>query len=209
MVRRTLALKEYNSLIGIIMLIGLGCSALLMKFTVRYFASWSLFALILVYVAVAFVGVLISEESGDPKQSFIGFMLVVAPSGIVMNRIFSAFRSTVVAHALSIAIGMVIVMTILGYFLPKFFLEAKNMMIMSILTVVILEVIAKQAGWSQMQFFHLLIAGALSLYIAYIWTRGQKYEHTVGAAVDVGVEYYLRPINKIKSFMLEYTGREE
>lgn len=198
---RTLAFRGFNFVIGLIFLAGLFSSALIAKYTAAYFASWGAFVLLLVYVAIAFVGVTLSKDSNDPLMLFIGFMLVMAPSGLVLNRFLSTLRLTVVYHVTSIAIATVAVMAIAALVLPKLFRDPKHIMCIAAVSVIVFEIISQSAGWSRMGFFSMLITGGYCLYVAYIWGLAGRYEFTTEAAMDGAVEFYLKPIWRVREFI--------
>lgn len=207
---RTLARKRFNTQIGAIFLVALLASALLVKFTAKYFVTWGLFPLLLIYCAMAFVGVMISRQSPDPKMTIAGFMLVMVPGGIAMNRFFSALGSTLIAHVLSITIGAVVVMIIEANVLPGLFkAERKYMICANIMTVIVLEIISYLFGWCQMKFMPMLIAGAYNVYLCYTWAIAQKYEYTLYAAADTCAEFYLRPIWRIRDLIFEYRDMDD
>ncbi len=199
---RTLERKGFNTLIGLLFVIALISSALLVKYAAKYFASWGVFSLLLIYVAIAGVGVMISRESLDPRVTIAGFMLVMIPGGIALSRLFSALGSTLIAHVLSITIASTIVMTVVANVAPRIFKVRKYMICTNIIAVVALEIISKEAGWCQMKFMSMLIAGLFSLYVCYNWSLAQGYERTISAATDTCAEFYLRPIWRIRDLIV-------
>lgn len=204
---RTLAfrgIRSFNVTFGLVFLAGLLSSALIAKFTSAYFASWGAFVLLLVYAAVAFVGVNLSKDSTDPLMLFIGFMLVMAPSALVLNRFFQTLRLTIVYHVASIAIGVIAIMTVAAAFLPKIFRDPKHITCMAVVAVIALEIISQSAGWSRMGFFSILITGGYCLYIAFIWGKAERYEFTTGAALDGAVEFYLKPLWRLRNYISEF-----
>jgi FtsH-binding integral membrane protein len=182
-------------LIGVILLIGFVTSACIAKWTAGFFANWNPFLLIIVYFVLAISGIVISKNSDDPRFSFLGYMLVVAPSGMILSVVLKGVDSSIIIRALMVTVAVIITMTILAYLRPDFFLSLGRVLAASLAIVIVLEIIASIAGWYRPGIWDVVVAGIFSLWIGYDWAKAQQYPLTLDNAIDSCVDLYLDGFN--------------
>ena len=190
-----LSKKEYNTVIGIVLLWGLLLSAAIAKLTTNYFATWNLLVLIIVYFVCSIAGVLIAHRSDDPRISFLGYNMVVAPAGMILSVILRTINPGLIIRALLITAGVTVVMIIAANLRPKLFLSLGKVLWISLIAVIIIEVIGALAGWFEASWWDAIVAAIFSLYIGYDWARAQQFTHTLDGAIDASVDIYLDILN--------------
>lgn len=191
----TLSLRVYNVVIGVVLLWGFVCNALMHHYFADVFASWNIWAVIIGYFVCAFIGIFMSTKSDSPVISFIGYNLVVVPVGVVLSLILRDYDSITIMHTIYITAVVTIIMIVLAIIFPRFFLSLGRVLFFSLLAVIIVECIAILLGFSMPSIWDLVVAGIFCLYIGYDWAEAQEKRKTLNNAIDSVVGLYLDIIN--------------
>ena len=192
---RKLSLAEFNGLIGLVLAIGFGINVLLVTCCSQYFVDINPTVLIIGYLIVSIAGIVISKKSEDPFISFLGYLMVVVPVGIVLSVCLAGQSSVSIVNALAVTAGVTLVMLIASQIKPDFFLSLGRALGIALLAVIVIEVIMMLAGWARPTFWDYLIALIFCGYIGYDWAKAQEGPHTADGAVDACVGLYLDIVN--------------
>ena len=192
---RPLKLSQYNAVIGGVLLEGILASILLAKTLGGLFSLMSPLALVIIYVITATIGAVITYRSDRPLVSFLGYNLVVAPTGMLLSVLLKDVKPDLIVHALLITAGVVLVMVAAAQLRPRLFLSMGRALAVALIAVVIIEIIAALAGWFKAGWWDAVVAALFSLYIGYDWAKAQEKELTVDGAVDSCLDLYVDVIN--------------
>lgn len=190
---KILSQQSYNALFGIVVLYGIISNYLLCAYGVEFAMSIKPVVLIISYLVLGILGVILSMVSQKAIVSFIGYNLLVIPSGLVLSLVlqeYGGIDTTIVKQAFLYTSIITGVMITLGVLFPKFFSKIEKTLFVALFGLVITEII--------MLIFNIeniLVSwiGAIiySLYIGYDIYKSQKFERTADNAVDCAVDIYL------------------
>lgn len=190
---KILSQQSYNALFGIVVLYGLILNYLLCAYGVEFAMSINPVILIISYLIFGFLGVILSIFSKKAIVSFIGYNLLVIPSGLVLSlalQEYGGIDTIIVKQAFLYTSIITGVMITLGVLYPKFFEKIGRILFVALFGIFITEII--------MFIFNIdniLISwiGAIiySLYIGYDIYKSQKLKKTADNAVDCAVDIYL------------------
>ena len=219
----TISDRAYNAIIGLVLLWGLGITAVICglfsdkivnyiaDLTIKTDSPLPIIGFLVGYLVLTIVGNIISAKSNNPIVSFIGYNLVVIPTGIILSVIVSTYTSASIILALMITLICVAVMMLLSTLFPKFFLSIGKTLFIALLVTVVIELILALTGVLSTS-GNKIIEGIVALifcgYIGYDWARAQRCAKTPDNAVDVCVALYMDIIN-IFIRLLEIFGEEK
>ena len=189
--------RAYNGIMLGVLLWGLLINVLLC-YTVRNVYNYINPILFLVlYIALAFGGILLAGKSEKPLLSFLGYNMVVVPFGLVISTMVEAYGgigSEIVTYAFLYTLVVTVGMTGAALAFPQFFSKIGGAlagvligMILCELLLLIFRVDQTVSDW--------IVAGIFSLYIGYDVYRSQQFAKTVDNAVDCALDIYLDTAN--------------
>ena len=188
--------RAYNSMIGLILLIGFGINAFMARYLTESIMQIPRSYLIIGYFIICITGILMSEISKSPSVSFIGYLMVVVPCGALLAVAIEDISVGVVVHAAATTSLMTIIMIISGTVWPDFFDSRGRVLSTCLGAVIVIELVSYLFFTSTMPtFWHHLVVVLFCLYIGYDWAKAQEKEHTLDNAVDACVGLYLDIIN--------------
>ena len=185
--------KEYNMVLGGTVLEGIIVNVILCMTVGNVFEYINPIAFLVLYFAVAFLGMFISAKSNSPVISFIGYNMVVVPLGLVISTSVYAFGgidSAIVQQAFIYTLVVVAVMVGASIAYPDFFASLGRVLFIALCALVIVEIVGLLIGVDSI-FFAWVSAAIFSLYIGYDFWRAQQFAKTVDNAVDCAVDIYL------------------
>lgn len=188
--------RAYNSIIGLILLIGFGVNAFMARYLTESIMQIQLSHLLIGYFVICIAGILMSELSDNPFVSFIGYLMVVIPCGAVIAISIEDVSVDVVVHAATTTFLMTAIMLICGTIWPEFFENRGRVLLTCLSAIIVIELIACLVFNGAMPtFWHHLVVALFCLYIGYDWAKAQDEERTLDNAVDACVGLYLDIIN--------------
>ena len=190
-----LSTAQFNLLIGVILLFGLFLNYLMAKYCTEYFININPVVLIIGYLVLGFVGIGISNTSDNPFISFIGYLMVVVPTGVLISIFVAGEEGAVILNAILTTIGVTVVMIIAGQIFPGVFMSIGRALVIALFALIVVEIIMLIAGWSEPGFVDIIAALIFSGLIGYDWAIAQSRPHTVDGAVDACAGLYLDVIN--------------
>ncbi len=121
--KKNLSNRVYNTLLGVTILYGLILNYILCAYGLEFAMSINPILLMIGYLILGFVGIIISIISERPSASFIGYNLLVVPSGLVLTlalQEFGGLDSIIVKQAFLYTTIISGIMILLGNLYPKF-----------------------------------------------------------------------------------------
>jgi len=188
--------RKYNLLIGGVIAYGLFVNVLMVKYAAPLFVGMSPLPFLLIYMLLAFSGILIGVKSTRPAYSFLGYNMVVVPFGMVLCVGLQGVASGIILQAALLTALVTAAMLIAATLRPDIFGSARlgrilfvtllaNLFVMLLCFLFRIQTMA--TTWVCVVLF--------SLYIAYDWARAQQYPKTVDNAIDCAMDIYMDIIN--------------
>jgi len=152
-------------------------------------------------LVLSIAGTLIALRSDNPLVSFIGFMMVTIPFGLMLGPAVALYTTASVFKILLITTGMVVGLGIIGAVYPKS-LESWGAWLFGALLVVLLGMIVTafagafgaQIGGA-MKLIDWICVALFSAYVIYDLNRAMRIERTHDNAIDCAMAVYLDFIN--------------
>ena len=207
---KILSQKSYNALFGTVVLHGLISNYLLCAYGVEFAMSINPVILIISYFILGFLGIILSISSKNAIVSFIGYNLLVVPSGLILSLVlqkYGGIDTLIVKQAFLYTTIITGVMITLGILYPKFFEKIGRILFIALLGLAIAELIMLIFNMD-----NIIISwiGAIiySLYIGYDIYLSQKFKRTADNAVDCAVDIYLDIIG-LFLYVLDILGKSK
>lgn len=193
----TLSASVYNFVIGICLLFGFAVTA----FTAFTFADLQLTLVHYIgYLVGSIAGIIISAKSKNAVISFLGYMMVVVPFGVILGPTLNSFAPGLVYQAAMITGIITGFMLILSTAFPSFFAKLGRVLFICLIGLVVASLITMFMG-VRPTILSWISAALFSLYIGYDWYRAQNIPFTMDNAVDVCVSLYLDIVNLFLSIL--------
>ncbi len=191
--------RTYNLVLGSVVLYGLIVNIIIcatMGNSMRYVNP---LYLIIGYLVCAFAGMMMSSKSDNPVISFIGYNLVVVPSGLVVSVSVSIYvmegAGDIVLQAILYTTVITACMIGLSIAIPEFFSKIGGLLLGALIGLVLAELINIFFLHKDQSFIAWIGAAIFSLYIGYDYWKAQQYPKTVDNAIDCAVDIYLDILN--------------
>ena len=205
---RILTARGYNAAIFGMILYGLVANFLICLFCSDIATAVNSVAFFLAYLACVIVGSVISTVFTNPVAEFVGYNLIVLPSGFVISVVvqeYGGLGSEVVTEAFLAATLIVATMTLFAVLNPQFCNRLGSLLFMALMGLIAAEIILLFMG---MESSAISWASAIifSFYISYDVSRSQMYPYTISNAIGSAMDIYLDIINLFLS-LLETFGK--
>lgn len=190
---KILSQKSYNALFGIVIIYGLILNYILCAYAVEFSMSINPILLIISYLIFSLLGIILSIFSKKPMVSFIGYNLLVVPSGLVLSLIlqeYGGIDTLIVKQAFLYTSIITGIMITSGVLFPKVFAKMGRILILAFFALFITEIIMLIFNIDNI-FVSWIGAIIYSLYIGYDIYKSQKFKRTTDNAVDCAVDIYL------------------
>lgn len=151
--------------------------------------------LLIGYFVCAFSGIAISAKSDVPAISFIGYLLVVVPVGVVITPFVQHFDPAIVEKAVLFTASLTFIMAGLGAMFPMFFRGIGKILFWALLASIVAELIMIFAFHYKPAFMDFIVAIIFMGFIGYDYSKALEDDATVDAAIDRAVALYLDIIN--------------
>jgi FtsH-binding integral membrane protein len=174
--------------------VGIGASAVAASLSRNWGLDWLLMIGSLVF---AIIGVIISAKSDNPAISFVGFMLVAVPFGLLLGPVVSLYTDASVARVLTLTTAIVVVLGVIGAVVPASLEIWRGWLFGGLLLL-----LGGMFFVPLMGLFGVPIGGALTAldwfgvvlfggYVIYDLNRAMRIAYTLDNSVDAAVAIYL------------------
>ncbi len=188
--------RLYNAIIGGTLLIGFAINYAMVKYIpVENIASINPWVFFIGYFACCFAGVALFSKSDSPPISFLGYLLVVAPFGLIINLVVSRYSPDVVMMAIQSTAVITAIMMLLGTMYPAFFIGIGRALSISLLCVIVYELVLYFVFGIHGGYIDYAVVLIFCGYIGYDWARANNIPHTVDNAIDSAAALYMDIIN--------------
>lgn len=187
--------KQYNIVIGLILLWRFTVNAIMCTFFPHVFATWNPTTVLVGYFVVSIAGICMSTFSDNPIINFIGYNLVVLPIGVVLSISLQDYYVSSVMQAFILTTLITLLMIVISSIKPEIFESMGTTLFICLSGVVVIEFIMMITGFGTSQWWDWLVALLFCGYIGYDWSKAQEKHKTLDNAVDSAVDLYLDIIN--------------
>ncbi len=186
----------YNAIIGGTLLVGFVINYFMVKYIpVEAIASINPWIFFIGYFACCFAGIALFTKSDSPPVSFLGYLLVVAPFGLIINLVVSRYSPGVVMDAIQSTAIITCIMMILGTMYPAFFKSIARGLFIALICTIIVEVVMIFVFKTHHTIIDWIVVLIFCGYIGYDWARANSIPKTVDNAIDSAAALYMDIIN--------------
>lgn len=191
----SLAVRWYWATVGFVLSIGFALNYIMIQtIPVEAILAINPWVLIIGYFVSCILGMCLSRFSDNPLISFIGFLLVVVPVGVVITPFIQSVDPEIVQKAVVFTGLLTVIMGAGGITFPKLFSSIGGMLFWLLLAAIIAEIIFLMIGYKQ-TFMDYIVAVVFLGFIGYDFAQALDDEPTMDAAIDRAVALYLNIIN--------------
>ncbi|OEU62687.1 MAG: histidine kinase [Desulfuromonadales bacterium C00003094] len=188
--------SAYNAIIGVTLLIGFAINFAMVKYIpVEAIASINSWVLIIGFFACCFSGIALFTKSDSPPVSFLGYLLVVTPFGLIINLVVSRYSADVVINAIQATACITFVMMILGTMYPAFFKSIARGLFVALICTIVVEMVMIFVFKTHHTIIDWVVVLIFCGYIGYDWARANSIPKTVDNAIDSAAALYMDIIN--------------
>ena len=188
--------QVYNAIIGITLLIGFGINYMMVQLipaeTIMSINPWLFF---IGYFVCCFAGITLFNKSDNPAISFLGYLLVVTPFGLIINVVVSRYDPEIVLNAIQATGLITFVMMLLGSMYPAFFRSIARGLFIALICTIIVELVMVFVFKMHHEIIDWIVVLIFCGYIGYDWARANAIPKTVDNAIDSAASLYIDIIN--------------
>ncbi len=196
----TMSARGFYATLGLTVAFGLWLSSLM----AAEFTAWhpSLLMILLVGLGIPILGIVIATKSDNPAISFLGYLMVAVPFGMLLGPMLNRYSPEVVQKAMFYTAATTLVMGLAGVLYPNFFSKIGGALFMALIGLVVVRFIGIFVpSLGNMSIIDYISAGIFSLYIGYDMHRASVMPHTLDNAFDAALSLYLDIFNLFFSLL--------
>jgi FtsH-binding integral membrane protein len=178
----------------------------------KFQSGWGLAGFLIGVLAVALIGTTIAMKSNNPAVSFLGYMLVAIPFGLMLGPVVAQYTTASVVKVFFITTIIVAVLGVVGAVIPDNLEGFGSWLLAALLVLLVGYFIVPIAGYIGFN-----IGGALTVLdwvgvvifsgmVVFDWNRAMHLPRTADNAIDSALAVYLDWFN-IFIRLLSLTGQ--
>ncbi|WFC63541.1 hypothetical protein EWH21_18055 [Pseudomonas sp. REST10] len=193
---RTISPAVYNLVIGLTLLWGFAVNWWMVgAISVEWIRSINIWVFFGGYFASCMLGVYLFSSSSNPLVSFVGYNLVVAPFGLIINLVVSRYDANLVQQAIRLTALVTVGMMALGTLFPAFFQRIASALTIALLLVIVVELVEVLVFGIRHGILDWIVVLIFCGYIGYDWGRANQIPKTLDNAIDSAAALYMDIIN--------------
>lgn len=186
----------YNAIIGGTLLIGFAINYAMVKYIpAEAIASINPWIFFIGYFACCMAGIALFTKSDSPPVSFLGYLLVVTPFGLIINLVVSRYDPAVIQDAILSTGIITCVMMLLGTMYPAFFKSIARGLFIALICTIVVELVMVFVFNTHHTIIDWVVVLIFCGYIGYDWARANSIPRTVDNAIDSAAALYMDIIN--------------
>lgn len=189
--------KRYNMVLGGVVLEGLLVNYILCLTVGNVYEYIEPIQFLIGYFVFCILGIFIARKSTSPFISFIGYNLVVVPSGLTVSTVVWAYGgvdSFLVRDAFLYTAIITAVMIGGAMLFEDFFASIGRLLFAGLIGSLVAGILCFIMGFDSLV-ISFAVAVLFAFYIGYDFWRAQQFEKTYDNAVDSALDIYLDIIN--------------
>ncbi len=187
--------KTYWATLGIVLTIGFGINYLMVtQIPAEVVMAINPVVLIVGYLVSAICGIILSKVSDNPLISFIGYLMVVVPVGVILVPFVQNLDPEITEKAALFTALLSAIMAAGGSMFSNFFKSIGGVLFWALLGSIVAEIVMLMLGY-HLAIMDWIVAAIFMGFIGYDYAMALEDEPTMDAAVDRAVSLYLDIIN--------------
>lgn len=189
----SLSVEKFYSIFGGVLFYGFLMNAIFAVFFTNVFLNMNPLVLMIGYLVLALTGVFLSKFGG-PLVSFIGYNLVVLPSGALISVVLINYGYSDIIAALFIVALDTLVMLLISMKFPEKMLNLGFPLFVCLGVGIVAELICLLFSLST-SIFDFIFVIIFTGYLGYDFSVVSQYDKTLDNAIDSALDVYLDIIN--------------
>lgn len=190
-----LSAKAFNAVLGGLLVYGFLLNALICGLFTRQIASLNPFVLVGGYLVASLAGILMANISQSAVIRFVGYNLLVVPSGMVIASVLPAYHFQTVMHALVGTALIAGVMLAAAMIKPKLFEGLGPVLCLSLLSAIGVELVLLFVFHSSSIWIDIAVILIMAVFIGFDFLRANAGYRTLNNAVAFAMDLYLDILN--------------
>jgi len=203
-----LSAKAYNAVLAGLLLYGFLANVLLCTVFAGPISQINPLVLIGGYLVAALAGTFVANLSRGVFARFIGFNLVVVPSGMIVATVLPSYYYGTVVTALIGTALIAAIMLVLAVVRPQTFDGLGTALLFSLLTAVVVETVLLLLFHSSSFFIDLAVIIIMACFIGFDFVQANRVTRTASNAVAFALNLYMDMLN-IFIRLLSILGRRD
>ena len=203
-----LTIQQYNALLAGLLLYGFAlCTVICHAFAIDLMMSNPI-VLAVVYLVCAFIGGYMANRSRSTAVRFIGFNLIVAPSGAIVAACLPYYHFETVLYAVLGTALIAGVMLVAALVRPQMFEGLGSVLLLSLISVIVVETILLIFFGRSSTFIDVAVIVIMAGFVGYDFIEANKAYRTAGNAIAFAIDLYLDLINIFIRLLSIFGSRE-
>lgn len=191
----TVSDRTYNLSIGLVILWGLFVNFLMYRLFAGPVAEMSYLAMIVLYFAGSFGGMMIVYKSVNPFVSFLGFTILAAAMGLLLTSLLAVYSTATILLAVRVTGVTTCLMIVLAMIKPDFFLSLGRTLLAALIGCLVVQVVFGLIFRVSMGALDWIVSLIFCGYIGFDWAKAQLYPKTLDNAIDSAADIYVDVVN--------------
>ena len=203
-----LTTQKYNALLAGLLLYGFTlCAIICNPFAVDLMLANPI-GLIIAYLCSAFVGTYLANRSRSSAVRFLGFNLLVVPSGAIIAACLPYYHYETVLYAVLGTALIAGIMLIAALVRPQTFEDIGAVLVLGLISVIVVEAVLLFFFGRSSTFIDIAVIIIMAGFIGYDFVQANKAARTVNNAIAFAIDLYLDLINIFIRLLSIFGSRE-
>lgn len=192
---KELTTKQYNVIIGLVLLWGFIVNIATCVFFSELISSWSLITVLIVYIIMALTGASVGIKSDNPILNFLGYNLIVVPLGAVLSIFLRDYNTASIVQTIATAALLTLLMILISSIKPQIFNSLGTTLLICLTCVIVVEFLMLFIGISSPYWWDKIVSLLFCMFIGFDWSKSQERRKTASNAIISAISLYLDIIN--------------
>ncbi len=192
---KLLSVKAYNAALAGLLLYGFAANAIVCLLFTEQVWGMNPFVLIGGYLVSSFAGIFVAHLTANPALRFLGFNLVVVPSGMIVASILPLYHFETVMHALIGTALIAGIMLVAAVVRPRTFEGLGPVLILSLVSAFVVELFMLFIFHSSSIFIDIAVVIVMACFVGFDFVQANKCTRTLNNAVAFAIDLYMDILN--------------
>lgn len=200
--------QKYNAILAGLLLYGFALCAVICNLFAVDFMMVNPIALVVSYLLCAFAGGYLANRSQNTTLRFIGFNLLVVPSGAIIAACLPYYHYETVLYAVLGTALIAGIMLVTALVRPQTFEGIGSVLLLSLISVIVVETVLLIFFGRSSTFIDIAVIVIMAGFIGYDFIQANKAARTVNNAIAFAIDLYLDLINIFIRLLSIFGSRE-
>lgn len=192
---RVLSKTTYNALLGGMLIYGFLANAITCKLFTEQISNMNPIVLTIMYLVAGIGGICMANISQNIGVRFIGYNLLVVPSGMIIASVLPAYHFGTVMHALIGTALIATIMLVMAIIRPKTFEGLAPALLLSLISAIIVEFALLMIFKTSSIFIDIAVLIIMAMFTGYDFVKANTGMPTANNAVAFAMDLYLDILN--------------